>query len=140
MLHVTGTRDYEEISKIVADAPRYTLREYLPDLGGALAACDLALARSGGSVFEVTAAGRPAVLVPYPYASANHQHTNARWMADAGAALVVEDADLSPAWLREHVAGLLSDDERLAGMAAASRSIAKPDAAERIATEILSHV
>ena len=67
-------------------AERYTLLEYEPDLGDALAACDLVLARSGGSVFELTAAGRPAILVPYPYATADHQHTNAGWMADAGAA------------------------------------------------------
>ena len=138
VLHITGTRDFEAIRARVGAAPRYTLLDYLPDLGGALAACDLALARSGGSVFELTAAGRGAVLVPYPYATGDHQHTNARWMAGAGAAIVVEDADLSPDYLRGEVAPLLADGERLAQMSAASRSIAKPDAAERIAAEILS--
>ena len=65
-------------------AERYTLLEYEPNLGDALAACDLVLARAGGSVFEIAAAGRPAILVPYPHATADHQHANAAWMADGG--------------------------------------------------------
>ncbi len=138
VLHITGTRDYEATAARVADAPRYTLLDYLPNLGGALAACDLALARSGGSVFELTAAGRGAVLVPYPHATADHQHTNARWMAAGGAAIVVEDAELTPDYLGSDVAALMADGDRLGQMAAASRSIAKPDAAERIAAEILT--
>jgi UDP-N-acetylglucosamine--N-acetylmuramyl-(pentapeptide) pyrophosphoryl-undecaprenol N-acetylglucosamine transferase len=89
-------------------------------------------------VFELTAAGRPAVLVPYPYASARHQHANADWMADAGAAVVVEDDEVTPRRLMEEIAGLLGDSERLGRMAAASRSLAKPDAAARIAEEVLS--
>ena len=60
---------------------RYTLLAYEPNLGDVLAACDLVLARSGGSIFEVAAAGRPAILVPYPYATADHQSANADWMA-----------------------------------------------------------
>lgn len=137
VLHISGSRDYEAIRGRVGSAPRYTLLEYLPDLGGALAACDLALSRSGGSVFEITAAARPAVLVPYPYASADHQLTNARWMSDAGAAVLVEDSALSAEWLRAELAPMLADQSRLQAMAAASRSLAKPDAAERIAAEIL---
>ncbi len=138
VLHISGARDYESIAALVAGAPDYTLIEYLPDLGDALAASDLALARSGGSVFELTAAGRPALLVPYPHASADHQRTNARWMADAGAAVVIDDDDLSADRVAEQVDGLLSDPARLARMAAASRAIARPDAAARIAAEILS--
>ncbi len=137
VLHIAGRRDYAEIAPLVEGADRYTLLEYEPDLGDALAASDLVLARSGGSVFELTAAGRPAILVPYPYASARHQHANAAWMADAGAAVVVEDAELTPERVRTELAGLLADDERLARMAAASRSLAKPDAAARIAEEML---
>lgn len=95
------------------------------------------LARSGGSVFELTAAGKPAVLVPYPYASAMHQHTNARWMEEAGAARVVEDAELTPERLATELSELLSDPVALASMAAASLALAKPDAAERIADEVL---
>jgi UDP-N-acetylglucosamine--N-acetylmuramyl-(pentapeptide) pyrophosphoryl-undecaprenol N-acetylglucosamine transferase len=138
VLHVAGARDYPEIAERVEGAERYTLLEYEPNLGDALAACDLVLARSGGSVFELTAAGRPAILVPYPHATGNHQHANAAWMAGAGAAIVVEDAELSPERLASEIRELLADAPRLEAMAAASRALAKPDAAERIAEEVLS--
>jgi UDP-N-acetylglucosamine--N-acetylmuramyl-(pentapeptide) pyrophosphoryl-undecaprenol N-acetylglucosamine transferase len=138
ILHITGSRDYDSIRARLGSTPAYTLIEYLPDLGAVLAAADLVLARSGGSVFELTAAGRPAVLVPYPHAAAGHQLTNARWMAGAGAATVVDDAEIGPERIRAEVVPLLEDPARLRRMAQASRSIAKPDAAERIAAEILS--
>lgn len=138
VLHIAGSRDFPELAERLAGAERYTLLEYEPDLGDALAACDLVLARSGGSVFELTAAGRPAILVPYPYASGRHQHANAAWMERAGAAKVVEDEELDSAWLAAEAAKLIGDEARLEAMAAASRSLAKPDAAERIASEILA--
>jgi UDP-N-acetylglucosamine--N-acetylmuramyl-(pentapeptide) pyrophosphoryl-undecaprenol N-acetylglucosamine transferase len=103
-----------------------------------LGASDLVLARSGGSLFEVTAAGRPAVLVPYPHATADHQTTNAAWMADAGAAEVVEDSGLSARLLLERIGGLLGDEARLATMSAASAALARPNAARAIANEVLS--
>lgn len=138
VLHVSGRRDHAEVAAIVGDAPAYTLVEYLPDLGDALAASDLVLARSGGSVFELTAAGRPALLVPYPYASARHQHANAEWMAAAGAAIVIEDEELTPEALSHRVGALFADRDGLRQMAAASAALAMPDAAERIAAEILA--
>ncbi len=137
VLHITGSRDFGELSASLAGAERYTLLEYEPDLGDALAAADLVLARSGGSVFELTAAGKPAVLVPYPHASAHHQHANAAWMERAGAARVVEDGELTPARLAAELADLLADHERLAAMATASLALARPDAAERIADEVI---
>jgi len=137
VLHITGSRDHEAISESVGESPDYTVIEYLPDLGDALAACDLALARSGGSVFELTAAGRPAVLVPYPHAAADHQRKNARWMADAGAARVIDDSELDAGRLQAEIPALMQDPDRLGRMTAASRSIAKPDAADRIADQIL---
>ena len=137
VLHITGARDHAEVAEAVAGAPRYTLLDYEPGLADALAACDLVLARSGGSVFELTAAGRPAILVPYPYASAQHQHANARWMERAGAARVIEDAELDAERLLAEARSLITDEELLVEMSAASRSLARPDAAERIATEVL---
>jgi UDP-N-acetylglucosamine--N-acetylmuramyl-(pentapeptide) pyrophosphoryl-undecaprenol N-acetylglucosamine transferase len=125
--------------RLAAAGPdRYTLLEYEPHLGDCLAACDLVLGRAGGSIFELTAVGKPAVLVPYPHATANHQSANAAWMANAGAAVVIPDAELRPQRLREVVGELLGDDARLERMAAASRSLAKPDAAARIADEVLA--
>ncbi len=70
-----------------------------PDFADALAAADLAVARAGGSVFEIAAHGVPAMLVPYPHAAADHQSANARWMADAGAAVVIADGELTAARL-----------------------------------------
>ncbi len=78
------------------------------------------------------------MLVPYPHASADHQTANARWMADAGAAVVVADADLTPERLRAEVDGLLADPARLQAMGRASAALARPDAAQRIAAELLA--
>jgi UDP-N-acetylglucosamine--N-acetylmuramyl-(pentapeptide) pyrophosphoryl-undecaprenol N-acetylglucosamine transferase len=140
VLHLSGKRDFEQLRDRLARAPhgeRYTLLAYEPDLGDALAACDLVLGRSGGSIFELTAAGRPAILVPYPHATADHQSANAAWMRRAGAATVIVDAELSPERLAGEVGALFADPERLERMAAASRGLARPDAARRIADEVL---
>jgi len=143
ILHISGNRDHAEVEAALAAAPhagRYTLLAYEPGLADVLAAGDLVLARAGGSIFEVAAAGRPAILVPYPHASGRHQHANAEWMAAGGAAVVLEDADLEPGPLRELATGLLHDAGRLASMAAASAALARPDAAERVAGELLSAI
>jgi UDP-N-acetylglucosamine--N-acetylmuramyl-(pentapeptide) pyrophosphoryl-undecaprenol N-acetylglucosamine transferase len=140
VLHVAGSRDYPKArERVEAAAPeRYVLLDYEPGLGDALAASDLVLARAGGSVFEIAAAGRPAILVPYPFATARHQHSNAAWMADAGASVVIEDSELTRETIAREAAVLLGDPDRLRRMADASRSLARPDAAERIADEVLA--
>ena len=102
-----------------------------------LAASDLVVSRAGGSVMEIAAAGRPAILVPYPHATADHQTTNARWMESGGAAVVIPDAELSPERLTVETERLLGDAASLGEMAAASGRLARPDAAERIAAEVL---
>ena len=86
---------------------------------------------------EIAAAGRPAVLVPYPHATADHQTRNARWMEEGGAAVVIPDAELSGERLRAEVRALLESEVRIGQMAAASAALAKPDAAERVAAEVL---
>lgn len=141
VVHVSGRRDFEALEERLAAAPhreRYTLLAYEPDLGDGLAACDLVVGRSGGSIFELTAAGRPAVLVPYPHAAAGHQEGNAAWMAEAGAATVIADAELNAERLANEVSSLFEDAPRLAAMAAASAGLAMPDAARRIADEVLA--
>lgn len=141
VVHVAGRRDFEELQARLAAAPhpdRYTLLAYEPDLGDGLAACDLVLGRSGGSIFELTAARRPAILVPYPHATAGHQSTNAAWMAEAGAATVIADEELSAERLGVEVAEVLGDSARLAAMTTASAALAKPDAARRIADTVLA--
>jgi len=143
VLHIAGRRDYPEVERRLAAAPHrdpYTLLEYEPNLGDALAAADLVLSRSGGSIFEVIAVGRPAILVPYPFATADHQTANAEWMRSAGAATVIADAELDAARLRREVTAVLSDPARLEQMAAAARALAKPDAARRIADLVLEAI
>ncbi len=137
VLHIAGSREYAELA--ARELPGgYDLREYLDeeDFADALAAADLAISRAGGSVFEIAAHGVPAILVPYPHAAAGHQTTNARWMADAGAAVVIADGELTAARLARAVAELLADRTGLAMMAAASRGLARPDAAREVAREL----
>jgi len=141
VVHVSGRRDFDALAQRLDTAlhgERYTLLAYEPDLGDCLAACDLVLGRSGGSIFELTAAGRPAVLVPYPHAAAGHQESNAAWMAEAGAATVVRDEELSAERLAAEIGNLLGDAGRLTTMAAASAGLARPDAARRIADQVLA--
>src|SRR5207247_5967020 len=115
VLHAAGTRDYVSLRDRVP-GPTYDVREYIDGFGDALAACDLCVARAGGSIFEIAAHGRPAILVPYPHAAGDHQTSNARWMASAGAAIVLADAELTPQRLRGEVDALLADRERLGAM------------------------
>jgi UDP-N-acetylglucosamine--N-acetylmuramyl-(pentapeptide) pyrophosphoryl-undecaprenol N-acetylglucosamine transferase len=143
VLHVAGRRDYAELRErldAAAHGDGYELIEYEPNLGDVLAASDLILGRSGGSVFEFTAAGRPAVLVPYPYATADHQRMNAKWMERAGAATIVDDDALDPTALLAEVGGILGDAARLNQMSAAARGLAQPEAARVIADQVLEAV
>jgi UDP-N-acetylglucosamine--N-acetylmuramyl-(pentapeptide) pyrophosphoryl-undecaprenol N-acetylglucosamine transferase len=135
VLHIAGRRDFADL-----DAPggHYDLRDYVTPFGLALAAADLCVARAGGSVFEIAQYGLPAVLVPYPHAAGDHQTSNARWMERAGAAVVIPDPELTAQSLARSVAELLADPARLAQMAAASRRLARPDAARDIAQEVLA--
>src|SRR3954447_18438388 len=140
VLHAAGRRDYDDLRRRLAelgDPPHYRLHPYIEPFADAYAAADLAAARARGSVFELAAAGLPAILVPYPHATADHQAGNARWMAEAGAAVVVPDAELDAARLSAEVGGLLEEPGRLERMSAAARALSRPDAAERIAAGIL---
>jgi UDP-N-acetylglucosamine--N-acetylmuramyl-(pentapeptide) pyrophosphoryl-undecaprenol N-acetylglucosamine transferase len=137
VLHAAGTRDAAALRERVP-RPGYDLRDYVELFGEAILACDLCVARAGGSIFEIAAHGRPAILVPYPFAAGDHQAANARWMAQAGAAVVIPDAELTPERLAHEVAALLADPPRLAAMAAASARLARPDAAQRVAAELLA--
>ena len=135
VLHAAGERD---LGSLESPGPHYDLRGYISDFGQALRASDLVVARAGGSVFEIAAQGRPAVLIPYPYATADHQSTNARFFERAGAAVVIPDPELTGARLASEVGGLLADGPRLAAMSRAAAQLAKPNAARDIAAELLS--
>ncbi len=135
VLHIAGRRDFDELA---APGPHYDLRAYLERFGEALLASDLVVARAGGSVFEIAAHGRPAILIPYPHAAAGHQTANARWMAEAGAAVVIVDDELMPVRLAETVRSLLDDPDRLADMRDASAALARPAAARAVAAQVLA--
>jgi UDP-N-acetylglucosamine--N-acetylmuramyl-(pentapeptide) pyrophosphoryl-undecaprenol N-acetylglucosamine transferase len=143
VLHAAGRRDYDALRVRLAELgspPHYHLFPYIEPFTDALAAADLAAARAGGSVFELAAAGLPSILVPYPYATGNHQAANARFMEEAGAAVVIPDAELDGPRLAREVGALLAAPQRMAEMSNAARAVAKPDAAERVASELLALV
>ncbi len=135
VLHAAGERDLHDLQ---SPGPHYDLRGYISSFGQALLASDLVVARAGGSIFEIAAHGKPAVLIPYPYATADHQTANARFMERAGAAVVIPDPELTPARLAGEVGRLLADPGRLAFMARASAGLARPNAARDIAHEVLA--
>ncbi len=140
VLHLSGHRDHQQLAARLAAAPYgegYELRPYDSELGPLLAACDLVVGRSGGSVFEVIAAGRPSILVPYPHATANHQTANAEWMRAQGAATVIADAELDAVRLAAEVESLFAAPAQLEAMAAAARRSARPEAARTIADRVL---
>ena len=143
VLHACGRRDFASLRErldALGPPPHYRLLEYVERFADALAAADLAVARAGGSVFELAAAGLPAILVPYPHATAGHQFGNARWMAEGGAAVVVPDDELDRDRLRAEVEALIADDARLRAMSDAAHRLARPDAADRIADAVLAGV
>ena len=134
VLHLTGTRDYDELHSKVT-RPDYRLFAFTEEFGAALGASDLALARAGGSVWELAAAGKPAVLVPGRFATGDHQTKNARYFEQSGGAVVVPENDVAQA--PELIRTLLDDSRRLAEMSVAMTRLARPAAADEIAEELI---
>jgi UDP-N-acetylglucosamine--N-acetylmuramyl-(pentapeptide) pyrophosphoryl-undecaprenol N-acetylglucosamine transferase len=135
VLHISGERDYESRRQRVHRSD-YVLVSSTDAFGAALAAPDLAISRAGGTVWELAASGTPAILVPYPHATADHQTLNARHFERGGGAVVVAEPELDrvPALVDE----LLADPTRLESMSAAMRAMARPEAAEQIAEELIA--
>ncbi len=136
VLHLCGERYYEQLRARVG-RPDYRLLPFTDRLGAAYAAADLALARAGGSVWELAAAALPAVLVPSPNVTADHQTKNARFFERGGGAVVVPEPEL-PARGRATIERLLEDDARRGELADGMRRLARPDAADRIAEELIA--
>ncbi|HEY7073702.1 MAG TPA: undecaprenyldiphospho-muramoylpentapeptide beta-N-acetylglucosaminyltransferase [Acidimicrobiales bacterium] len=143
--HVVGERDWDQITgggpPVTEAAPlHYQALRYDDDMPTSMAAAEVAVCRSGSSTsFELLAAGLPAVLIPSPFVTADHQTANARHMEAAGAAVVVADAELTGARLVDEVDALLADPRRLAAMSAAARAAARPGAADEIAALVEAH-
>ena len=135
VLHISGARDYGALRPRVS-RDDYLLVRSTDEFGAALAAADLAISRAGGTVWELAAAGTPSILVPYPHATADHQTLNARYFEAGGGAVVVDQSELArvPALAEE----LLADPERLARMSASMHELAKADAADVVADELIA--
>jgi UDP-N-acetylglucosamine--N-acetylmuramyl-(pentapeptide) pyrophosphoryl-undecaprenol N-acetylglucosamine transferase len=142
VIHLSGKLDWPWVSERAEQLPpdlraRYSVHSYLHDMGTALAAADLVVCRAGASTLgELPYFGLPAILVPYPHAW-RYQRTNARWLAARGAAIQVADEELDQGLLPA-VRECLSDPEQLAQMRARAQSLARPDAAARLAMELRS--
>jgi UDP-N-acetylglucosamine--N-acetylmuramyl-(pentapeptide) pyrophosphoryl-undecaprenol N-acetylglucosamine transferase len=135
VLHLSGERDFERFrGKVRRDD--YRLVPFTDEFGAALGAADLVVARAGGSVWEVAAAAKPAILVPYPFATADHQAKNARFFERTGGAITVPETELGR--VADLARSLIGDPERLTEMGEAMKRVARPNAADEIAEELLS--
>jgi UDP-N-acetylglucosamine--N-acetylmuramyl-(pentapeptide) pyrophosphoryl-undecaprenol N-acetylglucosamine transferase len=145
VLHATGRATYEVTAtgwakvRDASTGPRVKVLDFIESMADAYAAADLVICRSGATtIAELTALGIPAILVPYPHATADHQTENALALARAGGAVVIEDGALDGPTLVDVCRPLLTDPERLAQAADASRAFGRPDAAANVARLIPS--
>src|SRR5580698_5074708 len=142
IIHQTGERDYNDAlaaytSLIGTTGESAEVFKFIEDMPAASARADLVVCRSGAStVAEITAAGKPAIFVPFPRAADDHQRVNAEALAREGAAVVVEESKLEGVWLAETIAALLGDARHLEVMSAAARELAHPNAARDIAAMV----
>jgi len=141
ILHQAGARHAEATAAAYAasgaDASRWEVRAFIDDMPAQYAACDLVLARSGSTVAELAAAGKPSVLVPLPTAADDHQRKNAEVFAEAGAAVMIPQAQLTRDGLLKELLRLFGDRAALAEMGAKARTLARPGALQRIAELIV---
>ena len=138
IVHQAGADEVETVQAGYREAgwAAVEVGPFITDMAAAYAAASLVVCRAGATTLaELTACGRPAILIPYPYAAGNHQVANATALAAKGAALMIEESSLTPADLGRLIASLLADPPRLASMAAAARSQAQRGAAARLLAE-----
>lgn len=141
IVHQCGDKNLHDVKERVnpnlAPSPRYHLRAYFDDLSIAYAISDLAVTRAGAmTVAELAVTGTPAIFVPYPYAAQDHQTHNARYMESQKAAIVVPQEDLTGETLYNHIAALITDDNRLNEMRRRMNELGKPNAAKILAQQL----
>ncbi len=135
VVQVSGRRDF---GRLQADNPRHRILEYVDDIGRYLAAADVVVSRAGaGSLFDIAAAGRAAILIPFPYATGGHQLHNARYFTQRGAAELMLDAEVGAESLRKRVEDLLADEGRRERLAGRMGTLATPGAAGEVAEGLL---
>lgn len=146
ILHITGKTEYQRVMDNlkkdgieIEKAKNIFIKPYLYDMPKALAAADIIVSRAGAiGLSEITVCGIPSILIPYPYAAENHQEFNARALTDKHAAIMILNADLTGEKLLSELNDLLSSDKKMSDMAAASKAIGYPKAADDIADMILA--
>ncbi len=144
VIHQTGKKNFDEYIKNfyeknpgLRENPAYLVKPYFEDMSLPLNAADIAVSRAGSlSISELNLCELPAVLIPYPYAAADHQRFNAKAMENSGASLYLEDAQCSPEKLVELINSVLSNPDKFNEMKKANKSLAKPDSASHIVREI----
>jgi UDP-N-acetylglucosamine--N-acetylmuramyl-(pentapeptide) pyrophosphoryl-undecaprenol N-acetylglucosamine transferase len=135
VVQISGRRDYPRLH---TDNPKHIILEYADDIWRYLAAADVVVSRAGaGSLFDIAAVGRAAILVPFPYGTGDHQLHNARFFTERGAAELLLDSEVDAATVRGRVEGLLEDEERRGELAGRMRALATPRAADEVAGRLL---
>ncbi|MDT8433249.1 MAG: undecaprenyldiphospho-muramoylpentapeptide beta-N-acetylglucosaminyltransferase [Anaerosomatales bacterium] len=143
VVHVAGRDEAASVREAlprtgVEQGGRYRVVDYIEDMGSAIAAADVVVSRAGAtSIAEITAIGRAAILVPYPYATDDHQTLNARDVTEGRGAMLVPDSELDSDALAEALDALIHDEAQRDSMASASRRLGAPDAARRLERLIL---
>lgn len=140
VIHQTGDEDYDRVARWYGgEGIRAVTRSFFDDMMEIYLLSDLVIARSGaGTLAELTATGTPALLIPYPYAKADHQTTNAMAMVNAGAARMIRECDLSGSRLAVEIGQFLEAPETLRHMARASRALGSPHAAKAICDQAIA--
>jgi len=138
IIHLTGKHGYQEAKEVYnGTGINSFVSEFYNDIGAAYKLSDLVISRSGANtIAEITAVGIPAILIPYPYATDNHQYWNAYELFSAGGALIIKQEELEPERVTKIVSDLLMNDERLDNMKKINRSLSKPFAAARVVDKI----
>lgn len=135
VVQVSGRRDYPRLS---TDNPRHLILEYEEEIWRYLAAAEVVVIRAGaGSLFDAAAAGRAAILIPFPYAAGDHQLYNARYFTERAAAELMLDSEVTPEAIRGRVEELLGDDRKRKLLADRIRELATPGAADEVAERLL---
>jgi UDP-N-acetylglucosamine--N-acetylmuramyl-(pentapeptide) pyrophosphoryl-undecaprenol N-acetylglucosamine transferase len=141
LLHQAGPRHVDATLAAYqasgADPARWEVRAFIDDMPAQYAACDLVLARSGSTVSELAAAGRPSLLVPFPQAADDHQRRNAEVLVGADAAMMMLQGELTAESLLERLVGMLANREGLRAMGIRAKSLAHPGALERIGAMVV---
>ncbi len=136
VVQIAGRRDFPRLS---TDNPRHVILEYVDDVWKYIAASDVVVSRAGaGSLFDVAAAGRAAVFIPYPHATGDHQLHNVRYFTERDAAILLPDSKVTPESIKTNIENLLEDDDRRDALAGRIRELATPHAADEVADRLLA--